>query len=205
MNMSVNPGLKWYVGATLAGLVAIALWLIVSNAGRQNDALPRLGTVPPFSLTTESGAGADDHLFSDRVTVVDFIFTSCSGICPMMTGRMAWLQGELGDRNEVQFVSFSVDPETDTPEVLTEYGKRYGAIPGRWTFLTGDRAKIYSVSREGFRLGLETEGDDAILHSPKFVLVDRQGTIRGYYDSDSTGAMETLLAHARRLAKDPGA
>jgi protein SCO1/2 len=204
MTTSGNPGLKWYAAATLAGLVAVALWLIVSNAGRENDTLPGLGTVPPFSLTAESGAAVNEQLFRDRISVVDFIFTSCSGICPMMSGRMAWLQEELGDRNDIQFVSFSVDPETDTPEVLTEYGKRYGAVPGRWTFLTGDRALIYSVSKEGFKLGLDTEGDDAILHSQKFVLVDRQGTIRGYYDSDSTGAMETLMLHARRLAGESG-
>jgi len=199
-----NPGIRWYAGATLAGLLAVALWLVVSSGVRTEAPLPRLGTVPAFSLTTESGAGADEGLFAGRVTVVDFIFTSCSGICPMMSGRMAWLQEQLADRAEVRFLSFSVDPETDSPDVLAAYGKRYGAISGRWTFLTGDRKQIYSVSREGFKLGLEAEGDDAILHSPKFVLVDRQGTIRGYYDSDSTGAMETLLAHARRLAKDAG-
>jgi protein SCO1/2 len=203
MTANANPGFRWYAGATLTGLLAVALWLVVSSGRRDEIPLPRLGSVPPFTLTTESGAGADERLFIGRISVVDFIFTSCSGICPMMSGRMAWLQEELADRKEVRFVSFSVDPETDTPGVLAEYGKRYGAIAGRWTFLTGDRKQIYSVSREGFRLGLEAEGDDAILHSPKFVLVDRLGTIRGYYDSDSTGAMETLLADARRLAMDP--
>jgi protein SCO1/2 len=203
MTTNAGPGFRWYVGATLAGLVVVALWLLVSNRAREEAPLPKFGSVPPFTLVTESGGAVDEHLFSNRVSVVDFIFTSCSGICPMMSGRMAWLQEQLRDRRDLQFVSFSVDPETDSPEVLAAYARRYGAIAGRWTFLTGDRKQIYSVSREGFRLGLEAEGDDAILHSPKFVLVDRQGTIRGYYDSDSTGAMETLLAHARRLAKDP--
>jgi protein SCO1/2 len=203
MTSNANPGFRWYAGATLAGLVAVALWLLASGGRREEAPLPRLGSVPPFTLTTETGGGADEHIFRGRVSVVDFIFTSCSGICPMMSGRMAWLQEELRDRDEIRFVSFSVDPETDTPAVLAAYGKRYGAIPGRWTFLTGDRRQIYSLCREGFMLGLEAEGDDAILHSPKFALVDRQGTIRGYYDSDSTGAMETLMAHARRLAEDP--
>ena len=198
-----NPGVRWYVGATLAGLVAVALWLMISNSGRSVSALPVLGTVPPFSLTSETGAPVTEQILKDRVTIVDFIFTSCAGICPMMSGRMAWLQEELRERDGVRFVSVSVDPETDTPEVLAAYGKRYGADPRLWTFLTGDRDSIYSLSRNGFKLGVDTEGTDAIIHSPKFVLVDRRGTIRGYFDSDSTGAMEALLAGARRLSEDP--
>jgi protein SCO1/2 len=199
-----NPGLRWYVGAMLAGLVLVALWLLISNAGRNGDPLPHLGSVPAFTLTSEAGAGIDNRLFADRVSIVDFIFTSCSGICPVMSGRMAWLQDTLRNRPEVQFVSFSVDPATDTPEVLREYGKRYGAVPGRWTFLTGEKDQIYSICRTGFRLGLEAEADGAILHSTKFVLVDGRGSIRGYYDSDSTGAIEALISHARRLAEEPG-
>ncbi len=201
MKTAHNPGIRWYVGALLAGLVVVAAWLVVSNMGRSSAALPELGAVPAFNLTTDAGSLADEAMFAGKVSVVDFIFTSCAGICPMMSGRMAWLQEELRECPDVQFVSFSVDPATDTPEVLTEYGKRYGAIPGRWTFLTGDREQIYSLTQKGFHLGLEAEGDDAIIHSPKFVLVDRKGSIRGYYDSDSTDAMDVLRDHARLLAE----
>ncbi len=201
MKRAENPGFRWYLGALLSGLVLVAIWLVVSNAGRENAALPELGAVPSFSLTTEAGSNADDAMFNGKISVVDFIFTSCAGICPMMSGRMAWLQEELRDHPDIQFVSFSVDPLTDTPDVLTEYGKRYGAIPGRWTFLTGDRDQIYTLTKNGFRLGLEAEGENAIIHSPKFVLVDRKGSIRGYYDSDSTDTMDQLKEHAVLLAE----
>ena len=201
MKTADNPGIRWYVGALLAGLVVVAIWLVVSNMGRSGAALPELGAVPAFNLTTDAGSRADEAMFVGKVSVVDFIFTSCAGICPMMSARMAWLQEELREYPDVQFVSFSVDPATDTPELLTEYGKRYGAIPGRWTFLTGDREQIYSLTQKGFHLGLEAEGDDAIIHSPKFVLVDRKGSIRGYYDSDSTDAMDVLRDHAGLLAE----
>lgn len=204
MTGTPNPGFRWYAGALLAGLLLVAGWLALRNPRGGAADLPHLGRVPAFSLTTETGARADDGIFREKVTIADFIFTSCSGICPMMSGRMAWLQGQMGDRNDVQFLSFSVDPETDTPAVLAAYGRRYGAIPGRWTFLTGDRKQIYDLTKNGFRLGLEAEGDDAIIHSQKFVLVDGGGAIRGYYDSDSTDAMETLREHAFLLAGDAG-
>ncbi len=201
MKPAGNPGIRWYLGALIAGLVLVAAWLLVSNARGGKTTLPELGTVPPFVLTNEAGSTVDDAMFNGRVSVVDFIFTSCAGICPMMSGRMAWLQEELRDLPDVHLVSFSVDPATDTPEVLAAYGERYGAAPGRWTFLTGDREQIYSLTKNGFHLGLEAEGDDAIIHSPKFVLVDRKGSIRGYYDSDSTGAMDELRDNARLLAE----
>lgn len=203
MTAPEKPGLRWYIGALLAGLALVALWLVLSNASRRSAPLPELGRVPVFSLTTESGLSVSDAMFRGKVSVVDFIFTSCAGICPMMSGRMAWLQEELRDRPEIRFVSFSVDPATDTPEVLKEYGKRYGAIPGTWTFLTGDREQIYSITKNGFHLGLEAEGENAIIHSPKFVLVDTAGSIRGYYDSDSTDAMDILKSHALLLAGSP--
>lgn len=200
MNEKRNPGIRPYLGAFLAGVLLVAAWLVLSNVRGARATLPELGAVPPFVLTNEAGSTVDAAMFNGKVSVVDFIFTSCAGICPMMSGRMAWLQDELRDSPDVQMVSFSVDPATDTPDVLAAYGERYGAIPGRWTFLTGDRDQIYSLTKHGFHLGLEAEGDDAIIHSPKFVLVDRRGAIRGYYDSDSTDAMDELRDDARLLA-----
>ncbi len=193
-----------FVGPALLLLVLGAAWMVLTRNGRDSAPLPELGIVPRFSLVDETGAPADESLFDGKISVVDFIFTSCAGICPMMSGRMAWLQEELREYPDVRFISFSVDPETDTPAVLTEYGKRYGAIPGRWTFLTGDRKQIYEMTKTGFHLGLEAEGENAIIHSSKFVLVDGMGSIRGYFDSDSADAMDNLLGRVVSLAGDPG-
>ncbi len=202
MTKQTPTGIGRYLGPALLALVLIAAWIVLTRSGRDAAPLPEIGVVPAFSLRDETGSSVNESLFTGKVSVVDFIFTSCAGICPLMSGRMAWLQEELHDRPEVRFVSFSVDPETDTPDVLTEYGKRYGAIPARWTFLTGERKQIYDITKNGFHLGLEAEGDNAIIHSQKFVLVDRKGSIRGYYDSDSTDAMDILKDHAILLAED---
>lgn len=196
-----HPTIRWYIGAVLAGGLVVTVVLILAGIRRDKPELPELGEVPAFTLVTEASDTVDQSLFNDKISVVDFIFTSCAGICPMMSGRMAWMQEEFRDYPSIQLVSFSVDPETDTPEVLTAYGERYGALPGKWTFLTGPKPRIYDITRSGFHLGLDTEGENAIIHSQKFVLVDGRGAIRGYYDSDSTDTMDSLRDDAIMLAR----
>lgn len=164
--------------------------------------LPVVSRVPEFAFETESRRPFTRSGLEGRVTIADFIFTSCAGTCPMMSTKMASLQEELAGDGGVQFVSFSVDPETDTPEALAAYGKGYGAVPGKWTFLTGPRKEIYALTRDGFHLGLDTEGVDAIIHSQKFVLVDARADIRGYYDSEDEAEMQRLVRDARTLAEE---
>jgi protein SCO1/2 len=180
-------------------LLGAGVWYWNSRAG---SSLPVVSRVPAFRLTTESGLTYTQDSLANRVTIVDFIFTSCGGTCPMMSTRMSELQATLINDPKIRFLSYSVDPETDSPEVLAAYGKGYGAAPGRWTFLTGDKKAIFDLTRNGYHLGLDTEGLEAIIHSQKFVLVDRRGDIRGYYDSEDPAAMETLVAHARQLARE---
>ena len=120
-----------------------------------------------------------------------------------MTQRMKELTATLSDLPSVRFVSFSVDPENDTVEVLAAYGREHGADPSRWSFLRGERAAIRSLSRDGFKLPVEdAEPGSAmpILHSPRFVAVDEAGGIRGYYDSSDPDAMKRLAFDARMLA-----
>jgi len=202
MSTRNTPTIIWYLGAVLAGGIIVTVMLILAGLGNEPPALPELGRVPPFTLTSEAGNTVDESLFAGKISVVDFVFTSCAGICPMMSGRMAYMQDEFRGEHGIQLVSFSVDPETDTPEVLRAYGERYGAVPGRWTFLTGPKSLIYDVTRNGFHLGVDAGGENAIIHSQKFVLVDRRGSIRGYYDSDSTDAMDQLQDDAVRLSRE---
>lgn len=186
------------VAVVLGGMLLTVLLVLAKRSG-DAPPLPVLGTVPPFSLVNQAGEPAGPEMLQGKISIVDFIFTSCTSICPVMSGRMAYLQGELGGNPLIQFVSVSVDPETDTPAVLTEYGNRYGAIHGKWLFFTGDKSRIYDLTRQGFHLGLETEGVDAIIHSPKFVLVDDSLRIRGYYDSDDAEDMDRLKEDAVHL------
>ncbi|TAK62430.1 MAG: SCO family protein, partial [Bacteroidetes bacterium] len=99
---------------------------------------------------------------------------------------------------EIHFLSFSVDPEYDTPSILKEYGSKFGANFNQWIFLTGDKHEIYSLARHNFHLTTEDEGE-SILHSTKFILIDAKGTIRGYYDYEDTTAISKLTTDVNAL------
>jgi protein SCO1/2 len=144
---------------------------------------PVIGSVTRFTLQDQDGKPVSPAQLRGKLWVADFIFTRCGGPCPLMSQKMAELQGALGNR-DVQLVSFSVDPEYDQPEVLKKYAERYGAKPGQWHFLTGRKEEITRVMREDFKIGFEA-GDgppeSAIVHGTHLVLVDGEGRIRGYY------------------------
>ena len=135
-----------------------------------------------------------------KIWIADFIFTNCPTICPAMTQEMARLQSEFV-ADPVYFVSFSVDPERDTTEVLTRYAKAYGADDRRWHFLTGDKAQIYQLAEQGFSLAAGHNGSE-ILHSPRFVLVKADGNIQDYYDSRSPPAMLRLRRDVKTLLRE---
>lgn len=139
-----------------------------------------------------------------KIWVADFIFTRCGGACPAMTARMARLRREVPDG--IVFVSFTVDPAHDTPEVLSSYAANFKA-DDRWLFVTGPQKDLYGLSTNGFKLAAmevppeeqKEGGDGPFLHSPKFVLVDGSGQIRGYYDSTDEDEMKTLAGDVTRL------
>jgi protein SCO1/2 len=116
---------------------------------------------------------------------------------------MSELQKPL-EKTDIHFVSFTVDPEKDTPEVLREYAEKLHAQPQRWDFLTGSRDAIYALSRDGFKLGVSDGSEEAgvPIHSTRVVLVDRKGTIRGYYDAMAPDAVTKLLADANHLFRE---
>ena len=155
----------------------------------EEDGLPLYGNVTDFALQTQSGAMMKLADMKDKIWVVDFIFTSCAGVCPKMTRNMALLQTDFADMEDVHFVSITVDPERDSPEVLATYAKKYEANLERWHFLTGSEEDILTLSREGFMIG---SGDEMIIHSPKFVLVDQDGVLRGFYTGDEPAEMDRL-------------
>jgi protein SCO1/2 len=121
----------------------------------------------------------------------------------MISSRMSELQKPLRD-TDVHLVSFTVDPDTDTPPVLRGYADRLKAEPGRWDFLTGAKAILYDVSKNGFKLGI-SDGSEEVgkpVHSTRIVLVDRHGVIRGYYDALAPDAVTKLLADTSHLLRD---
>jgi protein SCO1/2 len=184
--------------SALYSLGAAFLALAACAPMKKGD-LPRFGRLPDFSLQDHRGHPATLAGLKGRIWVADFIFTRCGGACPAMTARMSRLRHEVPD--EVAFVSFTVDPANDTPEVLARYAANFKGDP-RWRFVTGRQKDLYALSTDGFKLAAmevppaeqEAGGDGPFLHSSKFVLVDRFGDIRGYYDSTDENEVKKLAA-----------
>ena len=136
-----------------------------------------------------------------KVWIVDFIFTRCSGPCPLLSSRLAEAGRALPP--EVGLLTVAVDSEGDTPERLRAYAKRYGAEPGRWVFLRGTPEQTYHLLYAGFRLPLSVDpaapAELRATHSARFVLLDKSGAIRGYYDGLSDLDNAAVARDARRL------
>lgn len=198
----LRNGLWVLFGAALAATIGYAL----HERWNQPAALPILGLAPAFELTERSGARVSLEQLAGRPFVVDFVFTRCTLACPTMTGRMAKIGAALGEGDDFRRVSITVDPEHDTPAVLTEFADKYAA-PSTWWFLTGDRDEIHALSRQGFLLGLDPATGDPtnpIGHSTRFVLVDGVGRIRGYYDAMHLEEVQRLDQDLLRLVRAGG-
>lgn len=184
-------------------LVALALLSACHEkmiVGTKTEPPTKYGMVPDFDLVERSNRKVTRQDLTGKVWVADFIFTSCGGTCPAMTSQMRKLQDKLFA--DIRLVSFTVDPTHDTPAVLTEYANRYGADKDRWLFLTGDAEAIQKLTVGGFKLALDpTGGNDVepIVHSSRFVLVDREGFIRGYYGTQELADVDKLVADANNL------
>ena len=186
-----------FVWAFFAGI--LVLTLIRPLLKFEPDPPPVLGTIPAFSLIDQAGEPFGSADLDGRVYVASFFFTSCPSICPPLMHALSTLQDRYRDEgiDEIRLVSISVDPETDTPERLTEYAARFRADPERWTLLTGEIDEIRRVAVEGFKTALgdriDAEGGFFdIAHSGKLVLVDGRGRVRGYYDYDALGLDEVF-------------
>jgi protein SCO1/2 len=199
-------GTAWKVTLVLIPLVTAALlfWLrqVQVNA-LSNRPLSSYGIVPSFELTNQDTQPFGSQQLAGKIWIADFIFTTCPGPCPIISTRMSELQKPLA-KSDVHLVSFSVDPETDTPDVLRVYADKLRKEPLRWDFLTGPIATIASLSRDGFKLGISEaeQPDTGPIHSTRFVLVDRRGTIRGYYDALAPDGVTKLLADTNHLLRE---
>ena len=186
----------------------IVVSLLALSACQRGEPLPSFTAVPPFALTAQDGRQVTRDDYAGRVWIADFIFTNCPGPCPMLTSHMRDVQDLLQERSlDVPLVSFSVDPETDTPEALTRYGETFGADFSRWTFLTGDKQEIYDLILRGFLLAVSdgavsadnSAGAGVITHSTRFALIDQQGDVRGYYHGEEPAVAKEIVAGVERL------
>jgi protein SCO1 len=173
--------------------LSIPLFLLVS-CQKPRD-LPIYGQVPDFELTTQAGKQFTGRELAGKIWVADFIYTTCTGPCPMMTARMRRVQTAIP---EILLLSFSVDPDHDTPEALAAYARKFQARPN-WYFLTGAKDTLQMLSRDAFKLS-----DLGLTHSTRFVLVDQKGRIRGYYGTADDSTIRNLLSDVRQLQKEKG-
>lgn len=165
--------------------------LLLASCSNPAGKLPKYDQVPHFQMTDSEGFAYDSRQLADKVWIADFIYTQCPGPCPLMSSKMHALADQLKNDPDVHFVSFSVDPAHDTPAVLNEYAHHFGGPSKQWVFLTGTPDTIHQVAFSAFHLGDIISKMD---HSTRFALVDKSGTIRGYYESTSPDDLKKLIA-----------
>jgi protein SCO1/2 len=154
----------------------------LAHDAAHDQRLPTIGPAPNFALTSQDGARVSLADFRGKVVAVTFIFTSCADTCPLLTAKMAQVQDELGSEfgTRIAFVSITVDPERDTPEVLKQYAQTFDANLAGWTFLTGDPAALREVERS-YGVFAAKAPDGNVDHTFLTSIVDRQGTLRVQY------------------------
>jgi len=200
-------------------LILSILLLALANAraggprqAQSSSAPDDFGTAPAFTLTDQLERPVRSDMFQGKIVVANFIYTRCTDICPLLSTQMQFLQERLRQENllgnQVQLLSFSVDPVRDTPAVLRSYAERHKANADSWRFLTGPEETVKPLIVDGFHLGVlalpsptatqpepahhVASGDYEVMHSGRFVLIDQQGHIRAYYDGRDFDAEHVL-------------
>ena len=203
----------WVIAGLTVGGVAAGVWwyrqketpVVIRYESDPAEAaehhLDALFDAPTFSLTDQDGKTFRSDQLRGKVWVADFVFTTCTSLCPVMTQQMAEFQKKTpGSR--VQMVSFSVDPEHDTPAILKTYADATKADLSRWHFLTGDKETIWNISTAMKLPAGPQQADHQVMHSSHFLLVDGNSHIRGVYDYKDAGFLAKLVADANTLVTE---
>ena len=191
--MNLNSRIKIY---TLVAVFLAITYVIKINSDK--EPLPVIGSIPEFEFVDSEGKSISQNTLKGKVWVADFIFTTCTMACPIMTGNMNTIHKKYKKNDDLRLVSISVYPEYDTPKVLKEYASQYDANTDTWHFLTGEESTVKEVIRDGFKIG---DYEDIIFHSEKFALVDRDGMIRAYYNGMKSEDMDKLKKDINNLLK----
>ncbi len=188
-------------------LFPVVFWLVLITGKNHFKALPIYGpvqisetgdttyhSVGSFRLLNQSGKWVSDQDLKGKIIVANFFFASCTSVCPDMNAQMARLQSKTSGFDDVQLVSFTVNPERDSVSVLADYAKNLGADPERWWFLTGNKDSIYTIAREGFLVSAAA-GKDAedFFHSQDLILLDSQRRIRAMVDGTVYKEVDSLF------------
>lgn len=206
---------------SLLMLLPLGIIFVISNFGRNNYNLPvffaedsmltdkgayevtEAHTIPPFQLTDHLGKVITQEQLKGTIYVADFFFTRCGSICPNMSMQLTRVQEEFLAIDDVKLVSFTVDPENDTVEVLNAYAKEYGAVYDKWRFATGTKEDIYLLAQKGFYISAmeDTMNPVEFIHSEKLILVDKNGWIRGYFNGTDSKEVDKLITEIKVLRR----
>ena len=189
--MSYKP---WYYG--IAFVVIISLIFLFQM--KKEPVLPVIGKLPSFHLVDQNDDMFTLQNMEGKVWLADFIFTTCAGPCPIMTERMKTVQKDFKDYEDMRFVSFTVNPDYDTPEILSDYADRNRIDTSTWSFVTGNYEDIQSLVGEGFKMG---DVEEIVFHSTQFALVDDKGIVRGYYSGIEPSEHKLLKRDIKYLLK----
>lgn len=158
--------------------------------------LPNYGQVPNFRMTDSNSQPFDRKMLSGAVWIVDFIYTNCPAECPRMTSKMHQIAEKVQGEDNVGLLSISVDPDRDTPPVLNQFAQRYGGATPQWHFVTGTPSTVHLLAYTTFHIG---DVIGKMQHSTHFILVDKNGDIRGYYSSFDPDSIASMLKDVNAL------
>ncbi len=204
------PGRRLLIGLLVIFLAAVipAIFLPTLLCRAEEPKLDALGGVPAFSLVDAQGLPFTEEALRGHPTIVNFVFTRCDTICPVLSMKMQRIEDKTRDKRGlgIKLVSITVDPEHDTPERLAAFAARYKANPERWKFVTGPAAAVRALVEGPFMNSMQAEGltrsgAPNIVHSGYFLLVDGNLEIRGVYDSNDTQRLDQLMRDARFLGR----
>ncbi|OJJ16463.1 SCO family protein [marine bacterium AO1-C] len=163
--------------------------------------------ITPFEFTNQDNKKVSSESVKDKIYVADFFFTRCGSICPKMSSQLTRVQEAFKGEQNVKILSFSIDPEHDSVDILKNYAAQYKAVSGQWHFLTGDKHKIYDLGQKGFKIPVGKEEEVVTpdyFHSSRLMLVDKQGRIRGYYNGVSRDDVDKLILEIKVLIQEYG-
>lgn len=184
----------------IVSFLGISATWVISKANESINELPAvIKKVPDFSMTSHIGENFNQDSLLNKISILDFIFTSCPGPCPIMSNNMRTLYRQYKLHPDLQFISISVDPEYDTQEVLKNYADANGVNDERWKFLRADMESVKKLSTDGFMFMSESLPAG---HSVKFVLIDENGDVRQYYNGTDDGSISILRIHINSFLKN---
>jgi protein SCO1/2 len=202
---------KMGISSKIAGFSIIILsvigicWFLSVVYERRNN-LPVLGepghVAGSFSFVNQDGNTVTEKLVQDKVTVVEYFFTSCPSLCPVMNRNLKAVYEEFKQNPDFMILSYTADPGRDSVPVLRAYAKRYDAVAPGWQFLTGDKNALYSIAGKDYLLTVSDSGSADFIHTQYVALLDKKRRVRGFYDASSKENVLKLSADIKRLLED---